>query len=669
MSSAPIDALSVAAIRALSIDTVEKAKSGHPGLPMGSAPMAYVLWTRFMHHNPSNPNWFNRDRFVLSAGHGSALLYSLLHLMEYGVSIDDLKGFRQWGSLTPGHPEYMHTPGVETTTGPLAQGFANAVGMAMAERFMATRYNKPGFSIVDHFTYALVGDGDLMEGLSYEAASLAGHMKLDRLIVLYDSNDISLDGPTDRAFTEDVKARFEAAHWFVQRVDDGNDLGQIEAAIREAKNHEGQPSLIEVRTIIGYGSPGLQGTSEAHGKPLGSKEAELAKQSYGWNYEPFFVPDEVHAHFQQLVQAGGERELEWQNLLTAYRNRYPDVAAEFEEAIAGDLPQGWDEEMPVYPVETKPMATRQASGLALNFFAESIPNFAGGSADLASSNNTTIKGEGIFSSADYSGRNFWFGVREHAMGAILNGLTLHKGMQVFGATFMVFSDYLRPSIRLASLMKIPVRYVFTHDTIAVGEDGPTHEPVEHLAALRVIPNLITIRPADANETMAAWHFALAHRDRPVAFALTRQALPILAGTVEGALKGVEHGGYVVAKEKGTHIDAIIIAAGSEVSLACDAKARLEEANLSIRVVSLPAMRLFDEQPESYRESVLPKAVKARVCVEMASPFGWNKYAGDAGKILSVDRFGESAPLPVLLEKFGFTVQHVVDAVQSCLKEL
>ncbi len=635
---------------------------------MGAAPMAYVLWTKFLRQNPHNPHWYNRDRFVLSAGHGSTLLYSLLHLMQFGLSIEDLKAFRQWGSKTPGHPEYGHTAGVETTTGPLGQGFANAVGMAMAERFMATKYNRDNFPIVDHHTYALVGDGDLMEGLSYEAASLAGHLKLDRLIVLYDSNDISLDGPTSRAFTEDVKARFEAAQWRVLRVENGNSVEEIEAAIAQARESSGKPILIEVRTVIGFGSPGRQGTSEAHGKPLGAKEAQLAKESYAWKYEQtHYVPDEVRAHFDQLVDASQSYEAQWQSLMAAYKAKFPELAQEFEMAVAGQLPANWDSELPTYAEDAKPMATRQASGLALNAIARMIPTLAGGSADLASSNETTLKTEGVYSPEDYSGRNFWFGVREHAMGAILNGMALHNGMHVYGGTFLVFSDYLRPSIRLASLMKIPVIYVFTHDSIAVGEDGPTHEPVEHIAALRVIPNLVTIRPADANETAAAWHFALSHRDRPVALALTRQALPILPGSVDGALEGVARGGYIVAKEKSSQIDAILLATGSEVSLACRAKDRLETEGLSVRVVSLPSFVLFDEQPLEYRDSILPPSVRARVSVEMEHPFGWERYTGSYGEVIGIDHFGASAPASILMEQFGFTEEHVAQTVHAVIE--
>lgn len=667
MATTNMDALAINTIRTLSIDGVEQANSGHPGLPMGAAPMAYVLWTRFMRHNPQNPSWYNRDRFVLSAGHGSMLLYSLLHLLQYDLTIDDLKQFRQWRSRTPGHPEYKHTPGVETTTGPLGQGFANAVGFAMAERFLAAKFNREKFPVIDHYTYALCGDGDLMEGISYESASLAGHLKLDRLIVLYDSNDISLDGPTTRSFTENVKERFLAANWNYLRVENGNDTEEIEQAIANAKQSTGKPTIIEVRTVIGFGSPGKQGTSAAHGSPLGAKETQLAKEQYGWTYEPFFVPSEVKEHFASKVAQAKQHETTWDHMMHDYALQFPDDAKEFFATMKGELPESWEKNLPFYDVDSEKMATRKASGLAINAIAKSIPTFLGGSADLSSSNDTTIKGEEVFFADNYSGRNLWFGVREHAMGAILNGLALHGGLHPFGATFLVFSDYLRPSIRLASLMKIPVVYVFTHDSIGVGEDGPTHQPVEHVAALRIIPNLVTFRPADANETTAAWRYALAHRDRPVALALTRQTLPILPGTKEQAITGVERGGYIVANECRSVIDAILLATGSEVSLAVETQQQLEKEGLSVRVVSLPSLRLFDEQPTEYRDMVLPNKVKVRVSIEMEHPFGWDKYVGDYGVVIGIDHFGASAPADILMKEFGITKEAVIEAVKSSMQ--
>ena len=663
-----IDQLAVNTIRTLAIDGIEAANSGHPGLPMGAAPMAYVLFSRFLQHQPKNPSWFNRDRFVLSAGHGSMLLYSLLHLFSYDLPIEELTRFRKWGSKTPGHPEYGHTSGVEMTTGPLGQGIASAVGMAMAERFLAARYNRPDHALVDHYTYALVGDGDLMEGIAYEATSLAGHQQLDKLIVLYDSNDISLDGPTSRAFTENVEMRFKAAGWHYEKVADGNNLQEIADAITRAKALTGKPKLIEVRTTIGYGSPGKQGTSKAHGSPLGSTETSLAKAAYGWDHEErFYVPNEVKAHLSSLLDGLLANEAKWNDLVDRYTQTFVEEGREFADVFSGKLPANWDGDLPRYTESDKELATRQASGLAINALAKRIPNLIGGSADLASSNETNISDGGVFEPQNHSGRNLWFGVREHAMGAILNGMALHGGLHVFGGTFMVFSDYLRPSMRLASLMKLPVVYVFTHDSIGVGEDGPTHQPVEQLAALRAMPNLITMRPGDANETIAAWHYAMAHRDRPVALALTRQKLPILPATDVEAMAGVERGGYILAKEAKGQLDAILIATGSEVSLALAAKNQLEAAGYSIRLVSLPAFRLFDEQDAAYKAHVLPKTVKARVGVEMALPFGWEQYLGDAGVMVSIDHFGASAPAEDLLKQFGFTVEHIIEAVKTSIE--
>ncbi|MEK4220605.1 transketolase [Bacillus sp. FSL W8-0116] len=663
------DQLAITTIRTLSIDAIEKAKSGHPGMPMGTAPMAYALWTRFMNHNPKNPDWFNRDRFVLSAGHGSMLLYSLLHLSGYGVTMDDIKNFRQWGSKTPGHPEYGHTPGVEATTGPLGQGIAMAVGMAMAERHLASVYNKENYPIVDHYTYAICGDGDLMEGVSAEAASLAGHLKLGRLIVLYDSNDISLDGELNKAFSESVEQRFKAYGWQYLRVEDGNNLEEIAKAIKEARNDETRPTIIEVKTVIGYGSPNKAGTSSVHGSPLGADELKKTKEAYKWTFEEdFYVPDEVYERFHQLtVEKGSEKEKEWLNLFAQYKKDYPELGKQLEQAINGDLPEDWDAEIPVYE-EGKSIASRSSSGEVLNAIAKRVPTFIGGSADLAGSNKTTIKEEKDFGPNSYDGRNIWFGVREFAMGAAMNGMALHGGVKVFGGTFFVFSDYLRPAIRLAALMGLPVTYVLTHDSIAVGEDGPTHEPVEQLASLRAMPNLSVIRPADANETAAAWRMALTSKDKPTALVLSRQNLPTLKGTAETAQEGVEKGGYVVSPSNKETPDALLLASGSEVHLAVEAQKQLLEDGIDVSVVSLPSWDRFEKQSDEYKESVIPSAVKKRLAIEMASSFGWERYVGDEGEILAIDRFGASAPGEIVMKEYGFTAENVVNRVKQLLNK-
>lgn len=659
------DQLAVHAIRTLSIDAVEKANSGHPGMPMGAAPMAYVLWTRFMRHNPANPAWPNRDRFVLSAGHGSMLLYSLLHLSGYDLSLDELKNFRQWGSKAPGHPEYGMTPGVETTTGPLGQGFTNAVGFAMAERFLAHTFNKPEHTVIDHYTYTIVGDGDLMEGVTAEAASLAGHLKLDRLIVLYDSNDISLDGETNKAFTEDVAARFRAYGWHVLRVEDGNDLGAIHRALEEAKAHRGQPTLIEVKTHIGYGSPNKQDTAAAHGAPLGEEEVKLTKQAYQWEHPPFHVPDEAKEAFRAVRTAGEVAEREWEARLKAYEAAYPEEGQKLRAALNGDLPQGWEDELPRYQVGDK-LATRNASGDVLNAVAPHYPTLLGGSADLSGSNKTTLKHFNIYSAEDYSGRNVWYGVREHAMGGIMNGLALHGGVRPYGGTFLVFSDYLRPSIRLAALMDQPVVYVFTHDSIGVGEDGPTHQPVEHLAALRAIPNLTVLRPGDAVETAEAWRYVLSQTKGPAVLALSRQGLPVLEGTVKHARDGVRRGAYIVQEAANGDPAAIVIATGSELHLAVQAQQQLAEDGIHVRVVSMPSWELFERQDEAYRDHVLPPAVTKRLAVEAGSSMGWERYVGAEGDVLGIDRFGESAPGSKVMEAFGFTVENVVARLRELL---
>ncbi|GAB6933913.1 transketolase [Calditerricola satsumensis] len=666
IASRSIEQLAVTTLRTLSIDAIEKAKSGHPGMPMGAAPMAYVLWTKFLRHNPANPKWFDRDRFVLSAGHGSMLLYGLLHLCGYDLPLEELQNFRQWGSRTPGHPEYGHTPGVEATTGPLGQGIAMAVGMAMAERHLAARFNRDGHAIINHYTYVICGDGDLMEGVAAEAASLAGHLKLGKLIVLYDSNDISLDGETALAFTEDVRRRFEAYGWQVLRVDDGNDLEAIARAIEAARAETARPSLIEVKTVIGYGSPNKGGTAAAHGAPLGPDEVKRVKEFYGWPQEPaFYIPDEVRQHFAQVKERGQALEAEWNARLAAYEAAYPELAAELKRVMAGELPDGWDADLPSYEPGAQ-LATRAASGQALNALAKRVPELIGGSADLASSNQTTLKGYPVFSADDYAGRNIWFGVREFAMAAALNGMALHGGLRVYGGTFLVFSDYLRPALRLSALMKQPVVYVFTHDSIAVGEDGPTHQPVEHIPSLRLIPDLTVIRPADANETVAAWRYALADAEGPVALVLSRQNLPVLPGTAERAADGVRRGAYVLADAENGTPDAILIATGAEVSLALEAKRRLAAEGIAVRVVSMPSWELFEAQPEDYRRAVLPPEVTARVAVEAAHPMGWERYVGDRGTVIGIDRFGASAPGSRVMKEYGFTADNVVAAVKRVL---
>ena len=664
-----IDQLSVTSIRTLSIDAIEKANSGHPGMPMGTAPMAYTLWTRFMNHNPKNPKWFNRDRFVLSAGHGSALLYSLLHLSGYKVTIDDLKQFRQWGSKTPGHPEYGHTEGVEATTGPLGQGIAMAVGMAMAERHSASTYNKENFELINHFTYAICGDGDLMEGVSAEAASLAGHLKLGRLVVLYDSNDISLDGDLSKSFSENVKDRFMAYGWQYLRVEDGNNLEEITAALQEAQNDLQRPTLIEVKTVIGYGSPNRAGTSGVHGAPLGADELKLTKEAYKWTFEEdFHVPEEVYENFKNLIVENGEKkEKEWLDLLAQYKNEYPELANQLESALKGELPEGWDQDIPVYS-EGKSLASRASSAEVLNSIAKNLPIFIGGSADLAGSNKTLIKGSNDFMPGAYEGRNIWFGVREFAMGAAMNGMALHGGLKVFGGTFFVFSDYLRPAIRLAALMGLPVTYVFTHDSIAVGEDGPTHEPIEQLAALRAMPGLSVVRPADGNETAAAWKLAVESKDKPTALVLTRQNLPTIKDTDRNAYEGVSKGAYVISPAGKETPDALLLATGSEVSLAVDAQKALASEGINVSVISMPSWDRFEAQSKEYKETILPKQVKKRLGIEMGASLGWHKYVGDEGDVLAIDTFGASAPGEKIIEEYGFTIENVVAKVKTLLSQ-
>ena len=673
-SSAELDNLCINTIRFLSVDAVEKADSGHPGLPMGAAPMAYVLWTRFLKYNPTKPDWMDRDRFVLSAGHGSMLLYSLLHLTGYDLSLEQIQLFRQWGSKAPGHPERGLTPGVETTTGPLGQGFANSVGMAIAEDYLAARYNRPGHQIVDHYTYALVSDGDLMEGVSSEAASLAGHLKLGKLICLYDDNHITLSAGTNIAFTEDRAKRFESYGWHNQTVENGNDLAAIERALRVAKSQKQRPSLILVQTHLGYGSPNKQDTFKAHGSPLGDKEVKLTKQALGWPLDPtFYIPDEALAHFRRAVETGQQAEAEWNAKFTEYTKAFPDLAKEFQQGMTGELPKDWDAGIPSFPADPKGMATRVASGKVLNEIDKKLPSLIGGSADLDPSTHTALRAMGDFENPrdeagnlqgsagggwSYGGRNLHFGVREHGMGAIANGLAAHGGIIPFTATFLIFSDYMRPPIRLAALMGLGVTYVFTHDSIALGEDGPTHQPVEQLASLRAMPELIVIRPCDANETAVAWRVAIETRDRPVALILTRQSVPTLDRTHFGAAEGLRRGAYVLKDAAERKPDLILIGTGSEVSLIVRAGEKLTKEGMQVRIVSMPSWKLFDAQPQSYRDSVLPPSIRARLAVEAGSTHGWCKYVGREGDVIGVDRFGASAPGEVVMREYGFTVENV-----------
>jgi transketolase len=657
-----LEDLCVHTIRTLSMDAVQKANSGHPGMPMGMADAAFVLFTRHLKFNPSNPHWFDRDRFILSAGHGSMLLYSLLHLTGYDVSMDDLKAFRQWGSITPGHPEVGHTPGVETTTGPLGQGFANGVGFAIAEAHLSAVFNTPEHGIVDHFTYAIVSDGDLMEGVSHEAASMAGHMKLGKLIYLYDDNRISIDGSTDLAFTEDVLKRFESYGWHVQRVD-GHNRDAVDRAIIEAKAVTDRPSLISCRTHIGYGSPNKQDSASSHGSPLGDEEIRKTKINYGWDPDAkFLVPDEVRSWFSAFKSIGVSLESAWNELVSEYERIQPAKGQEFRRIQNGVLPDGWLNEVPTYPPDAKGMATRKASGLVLNSLASKIPNLIGGSADLAGSNNTWIDGAPVFQAGSYSGRNFHFGVREHAMGSALNGMALHGGVIPYGGTFLVFSDYCRPAIRIAALSKVPSIFIFTHDSIGLGEDGPTHQPVEHLAALRSMHNCHVWRPCDANETAAAWVAALERNDGPSLLVLTRQNLPVLGETADR--NAVLRGGYIVSKEQGDRPDGILLSTGSEVHIAIEAQKLLKDQGVDVRVVSLPCIEVFRNQDEDYKASVLPTGIKRRVAIEAAAPYGWHEWVGDQGKIVGIHGYGASAPYETIYEEYGLTAAAVANALKQ-----
>jgi transketolase len=666
-SRSELDLLCINTIRTLSMDAVQKANSGHPGTPMALAPLAYRLWTKHLKHDPSDPHWPDRDRFILSCGHASMLLYSLLYLTGYGLELDDLKQFRQWESKTPGHPEYGLTPGVETTTGPLGQGFANGVGMAMAEAHLATLFNRPDQEIVDHFTYAICSDGDLMEGVASEAASLAGHLKLGKLIYFWDDNSITIEGSTDLAFTEDVLARFEAYGWHTQRVDDVNDLDAIDAAILAAQA-DPRPSMIGVKTVIGYGSPNKAGTAKAHGAPLGEEEVKLAKQELGWpTTDTFFVPEEALAHMREQRERGAERRAEWQRRRDAYAAAFPAESERLEAALARRLPEGWDEEVPVWTAADKPMATRAASGHALNAIARRVPWLLGGSADLAESNNTHIDGEGSFEAGEYGGRNFHFGVREHAMGSVMNGIVLHGGMKPFGGTFLIFSDYMRPPIRLAALMEQPAIYLFTHDSVGLGEDGPTHQPIEQLAALRAVPGLVDLRPADATETAEAWRFAMEYADGPVFMALTRQALPVIDRERLAAVAGLRRGAYVLAEAEGADEPRVIlIATGSEVSTALEARDRLQAEEIPTRVVSMPSWTLFSRQEKEYRDRVLPPAITARVAVEAASSMGWDRWVGSEGTVVGISHFGASAPAKTIFKELGISPENVAHQARALL---
>ena len=680
--SNPLDQLCIDTMRFLSVDMVQKANSGHPGMPLGAAPMAYVLWTRWLKHNPRNPNWVDRDRFVLSAGHGSALLYSLLHLTGYDLSLDDIRQFRQWGSRSPGHPERGHTPGVEVTTGPLGQGMANAVGMAIAEAQLAAHYNRPGHAVVDHHTFAIVSDGDLMEGVASEAASFAGNLKLGKLTCLYDDNSVTLAAGTDITFSENRARRFEAYGWHTVSVADGNDLAAIDAALRAARAETTRPSLILVRTHIGYGSP-EQDSFKAHGSPLGVDGVRKTKQQLGWPIEPeFLIPAEALAHFREAVERGAQDEAAWNQRMSAHARTFPDLAGELQCRLRNELPPGWDTDIPVFGADAKGLATREASGKVMNAIASKLPALMGGSADLDPSTKTALKGLGDFNPPpsrkgdeqgsdgggwSYAGRNLHFGVREHAMGAIANGLAAHGGFIPYGSTFLIFSDYMRPPIRLAALMGLHVVHVFTHDSIALGEDGPTHQPVEQLANLRAIPNLVVIRPADANETAVAWRVALETRDRPVVLVLTRQDLPTLDRTRYAPQEGLRRGAYVLSDASNGKPDLILIASGSEVGLIVAAAQRLQEQGIAVRCVSMPSWELFEDLPQAERDLVLPPSVAARLAVELGVPQGWDRYTGAQGDMLGVERFGASAPSEVLLREYGFSVDNVCARAKALLR--
>lgn len=668
MAASTIDELCVNTLRFLAVDAVEKANSGHPGTPMGAAPMAYVLWDRFLKHNPRNPKWPDRDRFILSAGHASMMLYALLHLTGYDLPLDEIKQFRQWGSKTPGHPEYGLTPGVEVTTGPLGQGFANGVGMAIAERWLAKHYNREVYEIINHYTYAIVSDGDIQEGVSAEAASLAGTLRLGKLVYLYDDNDISIEGNTDIAFTENVAQRFQAYGWHVIDSIDGMDISVVESAIREARSETTRPSLIICRTVIGYGSPNKEGTASVHGEPLGEEETRLTKERLGWTYEePFAVPPQVLDHFRQARERGSQQQQEWESALETYRKTYPKEGRQLEEDLRGDLPKGWDRGLSsLFKPDDKPIATREASGRVMNVIVSKVHSFVGGSADLAPSTKTLLKDHEHYGSDEYCGHNMHFGVREHAMGAVASGMSVHGGIIPYTATFLIFYDYMRPPVRLAALMGLRVIYIFTHDSIGLGQDGPTHQPVEQLMGLRSVPNLVTVRPADATEAVEAWKVAMERRHGPTALVLSRQNLPVLDRTTLSPASGVQRGGYVIW-EAATPPEAIIIGTGSEVHLALEAGRRLQDRGIPARVVSLPSWELFEAQPAEYRNAVLPAEIRVRLSIEAATPLGWERYVGLDGVAVGLSRFGASAPGKLVYDKLGLTAQRVVDEVMRLLQ--
>src|SRR5579872_7390886 len=686
MPSQSLDQLAINTIRTLSIDAVQKANSGHPGLPLDAAPMAYVLWTRFLRHNPRNPKWPDRDRFAFSAGHGSMLLYSLLYLTGYDLSLDEIKHFRQWGSKTPGHPEYRLTPGVELTTGPLGQGFANGVGLAIAEAHLAATYNRPGHTIVDHKTYGIVSDGDLMEGVAYEAGSIAGHLRLGKLIYYYDSNQVTLAGSTGLIFTEDVAKRFDAMEWHVQQVQDGNDLGALDRATRNAIGEDNKPSLIIVHTTLGYGSPHKAGSFQAHGSPLGADEVEATKRNLGWpTTDTFYVPDEALQEFRQSIERGESFEDDWNQRFAAYEREFPDLAAQFRRTFAGELPSGWDRDLPTFKAEDVKdgkLATRSAGGQVINALANRLPELIGGSADLNPSTDTALKGFGDFetpanvaadrqgsvgSDWSYAGRNMFYGVREHAMGSITNGIVYHGGLRAFSATFLVFSDYMRPPIRLAALSELPSIFVYTHDSIGLGEDGPTHQPIEHLPSLRAIPHLVVFRPADANEATEGWRVAIERRDGPTVLVFSRQTLPIFDRNVFGAASGARKGAYVLADDANARPELILIATGSEVTLVMDARDILQKEGRRVRVVSMPSWELFEAQSQEYRDEVLPPSVTARVAVEAASPLGWERWVGQQGDIIGLDRFGASAPYLDVYKHLNFTPEYIAQRARELLQ--
>jgi transketolase len=684
--SSPLDQLAVNTIRTLAIDGVQKANSGHPGLPLGAAPMAYVLWTRFLRHNPGHPKWPDRDRFAFSAGHGSMLLYSLLYLTGYDMTLDDLKSFRQWGSKTPGHPEYHLVPGAELTTGPLGQGFANGIGLAMAEAHLAATYNRPGHTIVDHRTFCLASDGDLMEGVAYEAASLAGHLRLGKIVYLYDSNQVTLSGSTGLIFSEDVGKRFEAMNWHVQQVDDGNDLDAIEQAIQNGVDETERPSLVIVRTTLGFGSPKRAGSWQAHGNPLGAEEVEATKRNLGWpTTETFFVPDEALQFFRQACERGKQLEQDWQQRFDAYAREFPDLGAQFRRTQAGELPAGWDRDLPTFsPADIKDgkIATRAAGGTVINALAKTLPELIGGSADLNPSTDTALKTTGDFESpknlaADrqgavgeewgYAGRNIYYGIREHAMGSITNGLVYHGGLRAYSATFLVFSDYMRPPLRLAALSELPSIFIYTHDSIGLGEDGPTHQPIEHLPSLRAIPNMIVFRPADANEVTEGWRVAIERRDGPTILVFSRQALPIFDRANLGPAAGARKGAYVLADAPDGQPDVILIATGSEVSLVMAARDVLLAEGRRVRVVSMPSWELFADQPQTYRDEVLPPSVSARLGVEAAAPLGWERWVGQQGEAIGLNHFGASAPLADVYTHFNFTPEFIAQRARALIE--